>query len=207
MEWQNNVLNSEDKYTIAKTSRGSGKTFTAIQWARKQFGKRVLFLSSSLEESRRTARVMGKLYEDEVMEMSVGPGTMVYVIFKDGTSVFFQNHRGPTRGIGVESLVIDDVTSCQSMDEIVSGRDTVEKVLIVGTETSQIMKFLLSAARASVNYIVVDYIDMITNEVYDKAFIRDMQLKMSPKEFKANFGPWEKPLPMKNEDFLYLLET
>lgn len=207
MEWQQNVLNSEHKYTISKTSRGSGKTFTAMQWARKQFGKRVLFLSSSLEESRRTARVMGHLYEDEVMEISVGRGEITYVIFKDGTSVFFQDHQGTTRGLNVESLVIDDVVNCESIDEVVSGRDSVERILIVGTKTSRFMEFLLSTARASVNYIVADYIDMITSEVYDKGFIREMQLRMPAKVFQANFGPWEKPLPMQNEDYLCLLET
>lgn len=207
MEWQRRVLDSNLRYTVSKVARGSGKTFTAMQWARGQIGKRVLFLSGSSEQSRRTARVMEGVYEDEILESRVGPTSEARILFRDGTSVFFRTKEQNTRGLLVESLVVDDVKDFNEYDYAYADSQSIEKVLILGTESSPYMRYILRTARAMVNHIVVDYMDLLKEGFYEKEFIKEMQLTMNSSQFMREFGPWVKPAILKNEDYLYLLNT
>lgn len=207
MEWQRRVLDSNLKYTVSRAARGSGKTFTAMQWARGQIGKRVLFLCGSMDQARMTARVMSGLYKDEVLESRVGPTSEARILFRDGTSVFFRTKDQNVRGLLVESLVVDDVKDFNEYDYAYVDSESIEKALILGTESSPYMRYILQTARAMVNHIVVDYMDLLTKGYYEKDFIREMQLTMNSSQFMREFGPWMKPAALKNEDYLYLMNT
>jgi hypothetical protein len=207
MKWQEEVLNSKMKYTIAKTPRASGKTFTAMQWARNQIGKRVLFISSTQENSRLIARVMNNIYAEEIMEARIGAVSEARIIFRDGTTIFFRTKVQNTRGMMLEALVVDDVPGFDQLDYASVAPLGIEQVLLTGTHTCDFGQHLLSSAREKVHYVVCDYLDLLEAGFFKQDDIRRIQTQYSSLDFLKEFGPWMKPAPLQNEDYLHLLNT
>jgi hypothetical protein len=201
VKWQKKVLESEAPITIAKVARGGGKTFVAMQWARSRIGERVAFISKSRIKSEMAARVMASIYAEEIMQL-----TRNRLIFIDGTTITFGETKTEYNAMIMDSFVVDDANdlTVEKWNEIISR--VRGKILVVGTKLSSPVERILYNRQGTVNYVVADYNDLLYDNLYSHELVEEIN-KMYFYVAKKEYGPWDKPKDLNNEDYLCLLHA
>jgi hypothetical protein len=208
-KWQDEAISK--RRVLLRGSRASGKTYAAIQWARKA-GRRVLFGTPYEAMIQSIMDTMYHMYRDEVVLFQ--PGRKM-IVFNDGTQIDFVSVRNELdfkmHGLRVDAIVLDDI-----------GDMTDDAVVTIAMSAAHIYNFKFFATYSTerksgvkrlskledVEYVTVDYLDLLENGILSASAVRDIKNYMSPKTFKEEFGPYDykRTGPLKNVFFKHLLD-
>jgi hypothetical protein len=206
MYYKRIVLGSTAKWIIARVARRTGKTTTAVEWARSKIGKRVLYVVPHEAQIKLTSEFIRNKYEDEILGYVTD-----HIVFKDRTDFFIvsaENLRMAVCGRRCDAIVVDEAGYINWSDEIATlaleRLDT--QVLMVSTElrSSSIMAGIISRRPSSAIYVTYDYKDALKDQVMTPQTIFDLQATMSKLTFAKEFGPYD--INVTNEDLEFVLK-
>lgn len=206
MKWQEEALNSKSRFVIARAPRRSGKTLTAIKWARKDPGKNVLFIGMTDASIRVTMDQMYMMYREEVTVMQKG---IRRIEFSDGTKVNFVDSFNWQRihGQRVNKVIVEDVFSmAEKAVESILGLAP-EQLFITGTNMNELSNVILDSESEGIDahLIKADYLDMLEAGLLTADAVRKLDAMLTPEQFQKEFGPWKNHRST-NRDFLGLLQ-
>lgn len=205
IKWQEQVLKSDVKCVVAHVARKAGKTFTAIQWARAQKGRSVVYITDNTQQATMIASAMNHMYQEEVERFVKGP---CRVTFKDGTVVRFASSNvaeGALRGTRFDALIVDDARFTMD-DFLATGIVGVQKFFFIGTVLSSFVRqFASTLDENEVIVLTVDYLDLLAEGYFSADEIRHLVANTEPEYFKKEMGPFERPKKKENADYLHLL--
>ena len=208
-DWTKEVLESGEERIVVRAARRSGKTMTAIKWARSA-GKRVLFVCPTQPQASMSASMMHTMYSNEIHLTQFNPHSFV---FEDGTIVYFVSPRTSDffRGMSIDAVVLEEVGYMSDNDVLAA--------LVTATTSGKKPKFLATYSEARKTSglkrlekigiekeITVDYLDLLENGSVTADSVRNMIESLGTKAFHSEFGPFKKPYKMQNKDFIHLLK-
>jgi hypothetical protein len=210
VEWQEKAL--ESSRVLVRAARSSGKTFTAIKWARNA-GRRVIFGVPNQQMVGAVMDVFNSLYREEITHFYRSEGK---VVFRDGVQINVMALQNSFRllGLRADAVVLDEAgymnesavisaMACASQTRSFKFFATYSSVPKSGVK---LIKRLEEVSH--VELITVDYLDLLESGALRADDVRSIQGSMTAKAFAEEMGPYQRnqqTLKHKNALFKHLL--
>lgn len=195
---------------VVRTARRAGKTSTAVKWARSA-GKRVLYVVPYETMGHHAFEDMRRCYQGEIQSTTTNPHR---ITFTDGNEVHFLSRIDQARGARYDAVVIDEVSYLNEDDVILAlatAADQIDFPFFV-THTKELgrgtaKRFKKMEEVAPIDYISIDYLDLLQDGVYLASDVRTVKDTLSAHAFEEEYGPWfAKEAKPRNSFFKHLLD-
>jgi hypothetical protein len=201
-KWQKEAISKH--MVLVRAARRSGKTYAAVQWARKA-GKRVLYVVpfSGMVESVINSFV--NLYPMGLHTVQKNRG---YIAWADGTEIdVIAQSEHAVRGRRIDAVVLDEAGYIDDKFLVrVLMCCTADKLFAVYT-VDKTKSVKLIQEMPMVEHMSVDYLDMIEQGIFTAADIRQYKDYVTHEVFEAEFGPFPRTDKQgTNKYYKYLLD-